>query len=45
MESNRIVVPFVISEDNHDFFTKPLVASKSFPLKEKIMNVYQQSNG
>ena len=46
VEANRIVVPFVRSEDNHaDFFTKPLVASKFFPLRDKIMNVYQQSNG
>ena len=44
VEANRIVVPFVRSEDNHaDFFTKPLVASKFFPLRDKIMNVYQQS--
>ena len=40
VESNQIVVPFVPSDANlADFFTKPLKASKFFPMRDAIMNV------
>ena len=40
VEDGTLVVPFVRSDDNlADFFTKPLRASKFFPLRNKIMNV------
>ena len=41
VEDGKIVVPFVPTHENvADFFTKPLKASKFFPLRDKIMNVY-----
>ena len=41
VEANRIVVPFVPSEANlADFFTKPLRASKFYPMRNQIMNIY-----
>ena len=39
VEQQRIVVPYVATDDNlADFFTKPLVAKKFFALRDKIMN-------
>lgn len=43
VEDGKIVVPFVPTDENlADFFTKPLKASKFFPLRDKIMNVFQK---
>ena len=42
VEDGEIVVPFVPTEENlADFFTKPLKAAKFFPVRDKIMNVFQ----
>ena len=43
VEDGKIVVPFVPTDLNiADFFTKSLKAAKFFPLRNKIMNVYQE---
>ena len=45
VESGELVVPFVNSADNiADLFTKPLPASKFYPLRNKVMNVPEQSS-
>ena len=39
VEQQRIVVPYVATDDNlADFFTKPLMAKKFFAMRDKIMN-------
>ena len=44
VENNRIVVPFVPSEANlADFFTKPLKSAKFYPMRNKIMNIYEDT--
>ena len=39
VEQQRIVVPYVATDDNlADFFTKPLLAKKFFAMRNSIMN-------
>ena len=39
VEQQRIVVPYVATDDNlADFFTKPLASKKFFAMRDKIMN-------
>ena len=40
VENNEIVVPYVSTDENlADFFTKPLMAKKFFPMRAKLMNL------
>ena len=44
VESGRLVVPYVRTVDNlADFFTKPLPASVFFAMRDKIMNIKEDS--
>ena len=44
VENDRPVVPYVRSIDNlADFFTKPLPASVFFAMRDKIMNIKEDS--
>ena len=40
VENNELVVPYVPTDENlADFFTKPLLAKKFFPMRAKLMNL------
>ena len=45
VENHELVVPYVNTDENlADFFTKPLTAKKFFPMRNKIMNVCDETS-
>ena len=46
VDNNEIVVPYVSTDENlADFFTKPLMSKKFFPMRAKLMNLPAGSLG